>query len=261
VKLQSIGAIRRMFTAVQAAPPARRGFVAEWSVTVIILLFSMSSLLQAYVIPSASMEGSLLVGDHLLVDKLVYAPPGAVSKHFLPYRDVRRGDVIVFRYPLNIKEDFVKRAIGMPGDHIRLSNSQLVLNGKVVSEPYAFHNPSFPSYYRDNFPAGPDDSMRPAALEMLQHHVVNGELVVPPGYIFAMGDNRNNSDDSRYWGLVPRQNIEGTPFIIYWSFEAPTEDLSNPNIGVAHIVDIVTHFFSKTRWKRTFSLVRGYPLQ
>jgi signal peptidase I len=98
-------------------------------------------------------------------------------------------------------------------------------------------------------------------MDMLEHHVVNGDVVVPPGYLFAMGDNRDNSSDSRYWGFVPRENIVGTPLIIYWSFEAPTEDLTNPNIGIDHLVDVVAHFFTKTRWSRTFKLIHGYPLQ
>jgi len=96
---------------------------------------------------------------------------------------------------------------------------------------------------------------------MLENHVVNGELVVPPGFIFAMGDNRENSSDSRYWGLVPRGNIEGTPFLIYWSFDAPESDLMSGNIGMDHVLDVVTHFFTKTRWGRTLQLIRGYPLQ
>ena len=117
----------------------RRGFVAEWTVTIILLLFATTSLVQAFVIPSASMEGSLLIGDHVLVDKLTFAPSGALSSHLLPYRDVRRGDIIVFRYPMDIKEDYVKRAIGIPGDHIRLVNKQLILNGHAVNEPYVQH--------------------------------------------------------------------------------------------------------------------------
>jgi signal peptidase I len=239
-----------------------RGFIAEWAVTIVLLLFATTTLVQAFVIPSASMVGTLLIGDHVLVDKLTYAPPGGVTGGLLPYRDVRRGDVIVFRYPLNIKEDYVKRAIGLPGDRIRLVHKQLVLNGKPVQEPYVSHADSYQNTYRDNFPAAaPNSPMRPRAMEMLQNHVVNGELVVPPGFIFAMGDNRDDSDDSRYWGFVPRENIVGTPLIIYWSYDAPTADLTNGNIGIDHIVDVVTHFFTKTRWLRTFKLIHGYPLQ
>ena len=240
----------------------RRGFVAEWTVTILLLLFATTSLVQAFVIPSASMENTLLIGDHVLVDKLVYAPAGGISKHLLPYREPRRGDIIVFRYPLNIKEDYVKRAIGLPGDRIRLVNKQLILNGHAVNEPYAVHSTAYIDSYRDNFPGGPPSlGIYPQAIEMLETHVVNGELVVPPGFIFAMGDNRDDSLDSRYWGFVPRENIVGTPLIVYWSFEAPTQDLTNGNIGLDHIVDVVMHFFTKTRWSRTFRLTRGYPLR
>ena len=238
-----------------------RGFIAEWTVTIVLLLFGTTTLVQAFVIPSASMEDSLLIGDHVLVDKLTYSPGGAVSRHLLPYREVRRGDIIVFRYPLDIREDYVKRAIGVPGDHIRLVNKQVFLNGKPVNEPYVVHKTAYLDSYRDNFPTQPNAPLPPSAMDMLEHHVENGELVVPPGFIFAMGDNRDNSSDSRYWGFVPRENIVGTPLIIYWSFEAPTEDLTNPNIGVDHIVDVVAHFFTKTRWSREFKLIRGYPLQ
>jgi signal peptidase I len=240
----------------------RRGFVGEWTVTIILLLFATTTLVQAFVIPSASMENTLLIGDHVLVDKLVFSPPGSLSSKILPYRDVRRGDIIVFRFPLNIKEDYVKRAIGVPGDHIRLVNKQLMLNGHLVTEPYAIHRTPYLNPYRDNFPANAaEENLPPSALDMLRNHVENGEIVVPSGFVFAMGDNRDDSLDSRYWGFVPRENIVGTPLIIYWSFEAPTADLTNPNIGVDHIVDVVTHFFTKTRWLRTFRLTRGYPLQ
>lgn len=239
----------------------QRGFIAEWTVTIILLLFATTTLVQAFVIPSASMESSLLIGDHVLVDKLVFAPYGPATRHLLPYRDVRRGDIIVFRYPVDITQDYVKRAIGVPGDHIRLVNKQLMLNGHLVDEPYVQHIFPGNDQYRDNFPSGPVPSNGSGLLDMLQNHVVNGELVVPEGYIFAMGDNRDDSLDSRYWGFVPRENIVGTPVVIYWSFEAPTQDLTNPNIGLDHIVDVIAHFFTKTRWKRSFKLLRGYPLQ
>jgi signal peptidase I len=237
-----------------------RGFIAEWTVTIILLLFATTTLVQAFVIPSASMENSLLIGDHVLVDKMVYAPGGAASSTILPYRNVRRGDVIVFRYPLDISQDYVKRAIGVPGDRIRFVDQQLILNGKPVKEPYVRHSSSYSDAYRDNFPVRSSLPLRPRAIEMLDRYVAAGELVVPPDFIFAMGDNRDDSDDSRYWGLVPRENIVGTPVIIYWSYEASTQDLTNGNIGLDHILDVVFHFFTKTRWNRTFKLIRGYPL-
>jgi signal peptidase I len=241
----------------------QRGFIAEWAVTIILLLFGTTTLVQAFVIPSASMVHTLEIGDHVLVDKLVYSPYGAAAGKVLPYRDVRRGDIIVFRYPLNVSQDYVKRAIGIPGDHIRLVDRKLQLNGKMVEEPYAVHShPDSSDLYRDNFPEGAHGyPLRPRAQEMVDNHVRDGDLVVPPGFVFAMGDNRDDSDDSRYWGLVPRDNIVGTPLIIYWSFDTDTAALTNGNIGIDHIVDVVAHFFTKTRWSRTFKLIRGYPLQ
>src|SRR5207253_896258 len=120
-----------------------RGAIAEWTITVLLLLFGTTTLVQAFVIPTGSMEDTLLVGDHLLVDKLAYAPPGPISKYVLPYTDVKRGDIIVFRYPVDINQTFVKRCIGIPGDHIRLVNKQLVLNGKPVNEPYVYHKTEY----------------------------------------------------------------------------------------------------------------------
>jgi signal peptidase I len=234
--------------------PKRRGFIDEWAVTIVILL-AISTVGQAFVIPSGSMEGTLLIGDHVVVDRLVYSPPDSISGHLLPYRDVRRGDVIVFRYPLDLNRTLVKRAIGIPGDHVRLDKKRVILNSHAVDEPFAKHLPGYMPY-RDDFPAAarPLD-LRPEALAMLDRYVSNGELVVPSGAIFAMGDNRENSDDSRFWGLVPCENILGTPVLVYWSFDAPESDLES-DVSINHLIDITTHFFSKTRWDRTFHLIR-----
>src|SRR5262245_30424859 len=217
---------------VHARPEPQRGFIAEWAVTIILLLFGTTNLVQAFVIPTGSMEDTLLIGDHLLVDKLAYAPSGLVSKFVLPYSEPKRGDIIVFRYPVDIKQTFVKRCIGVPGDRIRLDNKKLVLNGHLVNEPYVYHKSELIDSYRDNFPAEPNTYMADPAHDMLANHVVNGEVVVPPGYYFAMGDNRDSSLDSRYWGFVPRENIIGKPLIIYWSYDAPTSALAHPTIGL-----------------------------
>jgi len=254
----------RFVTPEPRAPSTRgvqRGFVAEWTVTVVLLLFGTTTLVQAYVIPTGSMEDSLLVGDHLLVDKLAFAPGGVESKHLLPYEEIRRGDVIVFRYPVDIRQTFVKRAIGIPGDRLRLVDKQLILNGKAVDEPYVVHKTEYLDSYRDNFPSEPNVHLPDSAQDMLQNHVVHGEVVVPPGFYFAMGDNRDSSLDSRYWGFVPRGNITGKPVLVYWSYDASTEVLASPTIQVSHLVDMVLHFPSKTRWGRTFRLIRGYPLR
>ena len=236
-----------------------RGAIAEWAVTIILLLFGTTTLVQAFVIPTGSMEDSLLIGDHLLVDKLSYAPAGPVSVHLLPYEQPKHGDIIVFRYPVDIKQTFVKRVIGVPGDRIRLVNKQVYRNGEKLYEPYTFFKTDYIDPYRDNFPAMPNMQVLSRGVDMLEHNLVNGEVVVPPDSYFAMGDNRDLSLDSRYWGFVPRENIVGKPLIIYWSYDASTEALAGPTISVDHIVDLLEHFFTKTRWRRTFKLVRGYP--
>ena len=194
--------------ALPAEPSARtktstdvnRGVIAEWTVTIILLLFGTTTLVQAFVIPTGSMEDTLLVGDHVLVDKLAFAPAGAVSKYVLPYSDVKRGDIIVFRYPIDIKQTFVKRAIGVSGDHIKLVNKQLILNGHPVSEPYKVNKSGYIDSYRDNFPGEPNMSLYAPAVQMLRDNQANGEIVVPPNSVFAMGDNR---------GLLARQPLLG----------------------------------------------------
>jgi signal peptidase I len=236
-----------------------RDFVTEWTVTILILLFGTTTLMQAFVVPTSSMESTVLVGDHMIVDKMAYAPGDSFSRHLLPYRDVRRGDIIVFRWPPDPRQNYVKRVIGMPGDHIRIVDKAVILNGKKLVEPYTQH--IFPQIepYRDNFPSEPFGPVDQRGLAMLAHNVVNGELVVPPDHYFAMGDNRDNSLDSRYWGFVPRDNIIGKPFVIFWSYDAPTEDLVD--FTAKHFIDLAQNFFTKTRWGRTLMLVRGYPIQ
>ena len=242
-------------------PEVQRGFIAEWTVTIILLLFGTTTLVQAFVIPTGSMEDTLLIGDHLLVDKLAYAPPGPVTKHLLPYEDVKRGDIIVFRYPIDIRQTFVKRVVGVPGDRLKVVNKNLFVNGNQLDEhEYVYHKTEYIDSYRDNFPSEPNAHVFEPAVDMLQNHVKNGEVVIPQDSYFAMGDNRDSSLDSRYWGFVPRENIIGKPLIIYWSYDAPTEALANPTIGIDHILDLIQHFPTKTRWRRTFRLIHGYPI-
>lgn len=237
-----------------------RDFVNEWTLNIIILLFGTTTLVQAFIVPTPSMDTTVMVGDHLLVDKLAYAPPGALTKHLLPYTEIQRGDIIVFRYPIDIRQNYVKRVIGIPGDHIRIENKVVIRNGRPLQEPYTQH--IFPGFepYRDNFPSAPMGPVYDRAKdEMLAKCVNDGELVVPPDSYFAMGDNRDNSLDSRYWGFVPRENIIGKPLLIFWSYDAPTADLVDYNVN--HFVDLAKNFFTKTRWNRTLKLVRGYPSQ
>jgi signal peptidase I len=239
-----------------------RNFIHEWTVNIVILLFGTTTLVQAFIVPTPSMDTTVQVGDHLLVDKLSYAPDGPITKHLLPYTPVKRGDIIVFRYPSDISENYVKRVIGVPGDHIHLVNKVVYLNGHPLTEPYAQH--IFPNIqpYRDDFPNAaptPDEPVQERALQMIAHHVWNGDLVVPPDSYFAMGDNRDNSLDSRYWGFVPRENIIGKPLLIFWSYDAPTQDLVD--FTANHFIDLAKNFFVKTRWDRELKLVRGYPIQ
>lgn len=243
-----------------------RDFISEWTFNILILLFGTTTLVQAFIVPTPSMDATVRVGDHLLVDKLSYANAGAISRHLLPYTDVKRGDIIVFRYPVDISQNYVKRVMGIPGDHIHLENKEVYLNGKKLEEPYVQHVRPYLLPYADNFPSqppGPDTIPEYAELEraqgMFAHDVVNGELVVPEGFYFAMGDNRDDSADSRYWGLVPRDYIIGKPLVIFWSYDAQTQDLVG--FTANHFVDLAKNFFTKTRWDRTLKLVRGYPVQ
>ena len=191
------------------------------------------------------MEETLLIGDHILVPGFGKTSPS-------------RGDVIAFRVPIDIRQDYVKRVIGVPGDHLRIVDKMFYLNGKPLEEPYVQH--VFPGIepYRDNFPSEPSEPVADRARQMLAEHVVNGELVVPPDSYFAMGDNRDNSLDSRYWGFVPRENIIGKPLLIFWSYDAPTEDWIG--YDASHFMGVARNFFFKTRWERTLKVVRGYPI-
>jgi signal peptidase I len=210
---------------------------ADWAAQIAILIFATSTIAMPYVIPSGSMESTLMVGDHVIVDKLAYAPRDSTFSKLLPYSEVNRGDIVVFRYPVDIRQTFVKRVIGIPGDRIHLENGVVVRNGQRLNEPYARHIATTPDAYRDNFP-----------------NEAGREVLVPAGKYFVMGDNRDNSSDSRYWGFVPRENITGKPVIVFWSYDAPEEDLTEYNAH--HMIDLAEHFFTKTRWNRTFRLVR-----
>jgi signal peptidase I len=236
-----------------------RDFVHEWSLNILILLFGTTTLVQAFIVPTGSMESTVLIGDHLLVDKLSYSPADPISKLLLPYTEPKRGDVIVFRYPMDIRQNFVKRVIGVPGDHIHLVDKVVYVNGRALTEPYTQHIDPHIEPYRDNFPSQPVGPVADRGQQMLAANVSNGELVVPEGNYFAMGDNRENSLDSRYWGFVPRENIIGKPLVIFWSYDAPTEEWAGDS--GSHYVDLAKNFFTKTRWDRTLKLVRGIPIE
>jgi signal peptidase I len=251
-------AVRERTASVRKAvgKPAPRSSVTEWAGTLLIYLFATTTLVQAYVIPTGSMEGNLMVGDHMLVDRMAYSDPGPVGRKLLPYREIERGDIIAFLFPEDIRQTYVKRVIGIPGDRIRLENGQVIRNGVRLLEPYTQHIATYPDAYRDNFPAFPPDrSTTPRGRAMFAGHVRNGEVIVPPGTLFALGDNRDNSLDSRYWGFVPREYVVGKPLLVYWSYDAPTADLQEWTVD--HVVDVARHFFTKTRWRRMLLVPRS----
>jgi signal peptidase I len=245
---ERIDSARGFLANVRKAAP--RGYAGEWAMTILLYLFATTTLVQAYVIPTGSMEGTLRVGDHMLVDRAVYARPGVLTGHVMPYREIQRGDIVAFLFPEDTKQTFVKRVIGLPGDHIRLVDKRVIRNGRSLTEPYTQHIDPSIEEYRDEFPAHPSALTMPHGLDMFENHVVNGEVVVPPGSLFVLGDNRDNSEDSRYWGFVPRGYVVGKPLFVYWSYDARTEELDHWN--VAHLVDVAEHFFAKTRWERMF---------
>lgn len=246
-----------------------KAFIHEWALNILILLFGITSLVQAFVVPTPSMDTTVMVGDHLIVDKLSYSPSGFFSRLFLPYTDVSRGDIIVFRYPVDIRQNYVKRVIGIPGDHIRIIDKVVYVNGKALKDAYTKHIDSAIDPYRDNFPSDPPLELfrrlgadGPVMLERTREmlsHTENNELIIPANFYFAMGDNRDNSLDSRYWGLVPRDNIIGKPLLIFWSYDTDTQALVGYSLD--HFIDLAKNFFTKTRWERQFKLVRGYPIE
>jgi signal peptidase I len=227
--------------------------------TLTIAIFVVTFIVQAFQIPSESMENTLLIGDYLLVDKLHFGSDGFWDK-VIPYRPVHRGDIVVFHYPIDPSVHFVKRVVGVPGDKIRLINKRVYVNGMPLNEPYVHyfrdHHP-----YRDEFPKLDLDLMEGvngAWWREMKKLVVDNQLIVPEGNYFVMGDNRDDSLDSRYWGFVPRENIVGRPLVIYWSMRSPdpppgqltTSDKLNRFLyAMSHILQI-------TRWDRTLRLVQ-----
>jgi signal peptidase I len=234
-------------------------------VTVILAVFGTTFVLQAFKIPTGSMETTLLIGDHLLVNKFIFAPQGEFLARLLPYRELRRGDIVVFKFPSSDEqsepgEHYVKRVIGLPGDHIRVFHRQVLVNGQPLYEPYVHH--SFPDELRpgDDFPPPEAEYLRGATTAWsaeMASYVRSDEIVVPPGKYFVMGDNREQSWDSRFWGFVPRSVVSGRPLLIYWSFETPRDEYMHNSLDdrISQLVGLIIHFPTRTRWRRTFMFV------
>ena len=245
--------------------------LASISTVLVVGLFLMAFAFQNFEIPSASMQNTLLIGDHLVVDRVTLSPATKWAP-FVHYRPAQRGDIIVFYKPNPVPPDppeiiLVKRCIGLPGDKIHLEHGVVYLNGVAQNELYAQMprddgNPE-DSYdpIRDDFPAhgAPPSELTPERwVQDLPSHIVNGDLVVPPGMVFAMGDNRTESADGRFWGFVPDENIVGRPMFVYWSFKTPEDQEDKTSIGdrVSFMGHVILHIFDGTRWKRTFHVVR-----
>jgi signal peptidase I len=236
-------------------------------VTVILAVFGTTFVLQAFKIPTGSMENTLLIGDHLLVNKFAFAYHSGVLARFLPYRPVRRDDIIVFKFPGSSEEQsepgehFVKRVIGLPGDRVRIVHRQVYVNGQPLSEPFVYHASPDMAWPGDDFPPLDSEYLQGAtalwSAEMASY-VKGGELVVPAGKYFVMGDNREQSLDSRFWGFVPRELITGRPLLIYWSYETPRDEYRRTSLNdrIAQTLDWLIHFPTKTRWRRTFMMAR-----
>ena len=240
-----------------------REYVESLLVTVVLALFAQTFVLQAFKIPTPSMEPTLLVGDHLLVNKFIFGGRGHWYDHLLPYRDVRRGDVIVFPYPFEDHPFYVKRVIGLPGDRLKIVDQKVYINGQPLDEPYAVHDPmAVYEPFIDGFPPVNAESfspqMRPEWAAQILNYVHNGELVIPPGKYFAMGDNRDDSADSRYWGFVDRTAIIGRPVLIYWSLRSTEEEYEDRGLvpWLKDLFDTIIHLPSRTRGSRMFHLVR-----
>jgi signal peptidase I len=216
-------------------------------IAVILALFIRTFVVQAFKIPTGSMENNLLIGDHLLVNKFVTGPSGtALERMLLPIRNIRRGDVVVFKYPEEPERDFIKRVIGLPGDTIEVRGKRVYINQTRLEEPYV--------HYLEP-PSAPSDQHEVTSFDLRERY---GPVTVPPGHYFVMGDNRDNSQDSRYWGFLPRDYIKGRALVLYWSYESEREDYENSGVGagVRNLFSVVTHFFTRTRWGRMFHQIR-----
>jgi signal peptidase I len=225
-----------------SSPPRKstlREYFESIVIAVILALFIRTFVVQAFKIPTGSMENNLLVGDHLLVNKFVFGPSeSSLERRLLPEAQVRRGEVVVFKYPEEPERDFIKRVIGLPGETVELRRKQVYINGRPLDEPYV-HFLVPPSTRAQEF----------AAYDVREQY---GPVTVPDGQYFVMGDNRDNSQDSRYWGFLPRDFIKGKALMVYWSYESDREDYEQDGVGaaVSGAFSVLTHFFTRTRWDR-----------
>jgi signal peptidase I len=238
-------------------------FLSSLAAVLVTGLFIITFVVQAFEIPSSSMENTLLIGDHVFVNRIQFAPKSSWIVPLIPYRDVHFRDIVVFLHPDPAENGMyvVKRIIGVPGDRIHLRNGVVYRNGVALDEPYIDHDADTEDPYRNNFPSvPPEDGPNISAnwLVDLPSHIQGDDLVVPPDHYFAMGDHRGVSLDSRYWGFIPKENVIGRPMFIYWSFETPPDQYRKTSWGDRALFfgKVVLHFFDETRWKRTLNVVK-----
>ena len=222
-----------------------REYYESLLVVAVFVTFARIFVFQTFKIPTPSMEDNLLVGDHIVVNKFVYgAADTALMNRFFPFREIRRGDTIVFRFPQDLGNDFVKRVVALPGETIVIRGKRVFINGKLLNEPYALFKDPVVYEYAENLP------------EQLRLRDQYGPFRVPSGHYFAMGDNRDESYDSRYWGPVRRQLIKGKPLLVYWSFDGqPSLPGSPASQKVKELFGVALRFFSNTRWDRMFFVI------
>jgi signal peptidase I len=237
-------------------------FLASLASVLVTGLFIITFIIQAFEIPSGSMEETLKIGDHVFVNRVQFSPSTPWMGPLLPYRQVQRNDIVVFLSPMTPGLYVVKRVIGVPGDHIHLRDGAVYRNGEKLDEPYAIHkDPARFDNYRQNFPAVTPslaDQLAGYWQDSLSQYVQGEDIVVPPNSYFGMGDNRDESYDSRYWGFIPKENLVGRPMFIYWSFITPPGQYEQREIGerISNLLHVVIHFFDETRWRRTFKVIR-----
>jgi signal peptidase I len=228
--------------------------VQSLTIIIVVAVFIVTFSVQPFRIPSGSMEPTLMVGDFLLVDKQVEVDPGGTNL-LLPTPAIHRGDVIVFHYPVDPGMHLVKRVVGLPGDHIRLRGGHVQINGHGIDEPYAVYRPSGPDNFRDNFPRleSADPEIDSRWWVRMRKLVDNGELIVPSGNYFVLGDNRNDSEDSRYWGFVPQDSIVGRPLVIYFSLR---QDDDGSTSALPRSGELAAGLSGFARWERMMRVIR-----
>ncbi len=241
------------------ARPGAMHSLQSLATTIVIAVFVIAFIVQAFQIPSPSMEKTLLVGDYLLVDK-VHDGHSSFWRWLMPYRPVRRQDIIVFRYPLDPRQHFVKRVVAVPGDRVRLIDKHVYVNGVRQDDDYATFHWEQQDGFRDNFPDGNLMVLGMSSPWYLQLKKLreDGELIVPEDSFFVLGDNRDDSSDSRYWGFVPTENIVGRPLVIYWSVRRSDAAAADglPSDKLSSLAYDVTHMLQELRWRRMLRTVQ-----